>query len=368
MELQIQNLVSSIRKEGIEAANKEAESIIAEAKKKADSIVADGKAEAQQYKDGAEKEISILRESALVSAEQAKRDAVLSFKAEIQAEFEKILAADIRKLFDILILMHDETVEIDPRSRDPVVVTALRQFATERVDNRTACVFDRASKERTGAVRTGSLKMIPVKHARKTENIRRKRAVLLRKSVKVEIVADHPAESSGRRVNHDRAGSGRDSPLQFTRSRIRLRVIARKRSVWSDKHLRIENFILDPEFHRPGNRAAVAKSEIAVHGEQFAGFVKTLRLRHRLTETRHAFAGNNKVDSGSVKPFFSLAELTERFVASLVATLADIEMNRGNVNDFRHVQASGGSAAISSSLSSVCSRISSVFAGMRIRS
>ena len=34
MELQIQNLVSSIRKEGIEAANKEAESIVAEAKKK----------------------------------------------------------------------------------------------------------------------------------------------------------------------------------------------------------------------------------------------------------------------------------------------------------------------------------------------
>ena len=33
MELQIQNLVSSIRKEGIEAANKEAEAIIAEAKK-----------------------------------------------------------------------------------------------------------------------------------------------------------------------------------------------------------------------------------------------------------------------------------------------------------------------------------------------
>ena len=41
MELQIQNLVSSIRKEGIEAANKEAEAIIAEAKKKADKAVAE---------------------------------------------------------------------------------------------------------------------------------------------------------------------------------------------------------------------------------------------------------------------------------------------------------------------------------------
>ena len=97
MELQIQDLVSSIRKEGIEAANAEAESIIAEAKKKADSIVAGAKAEAQQYKDAAEKEIAILRESASVSAEQAKRDAVLAFKTELQGEFEKILAADISK-------------------------------------------------------------------------------------------------------------------------------------------------------------------------------------------------------------------------------------------------------------------------------
>ncbi len=97
MELQIQNLVSSIRKEGIEAANKEAEAIIAEAKKKADSIVADAKAEAQQHKDASEKEINILRDSAIVNAEQAKRDAVLAFKTEIQGEFEKILAADVRK-------------------------------------------------------------------------------------------------------------------------------------------------------------------------------------------------------------------------------------------------------------------------------
>lgn len=97
MELQIQDLVSSIRKEGLEAANAEAESIIQEAKKKAESIVATAKAEAQQFKDAAEKEIAILKESAEVGAEQAKRDAVLAFKSEIQAEFERILAADISK-------------------------------------------------------------------------------------------------------------------------------------------------------------------------------------------------------------------------------------------------------------------------------
>ena len=97
MELQIQDLVSSIRKEGLEAAKAEAESIIAEAKKKAESIVSGAKAEAQQHKDAAEKEIAILKESAEVGAEQAKRDAVLAFKTEIQGEFEKILSADISK-------------------------------------------------------------------------------------------------------------------------------------------------------------------------------------------------------------------------------------------------------------------------------
>ena len=97
MELQIQDLVSSIRKEGVEAANAEAEAILAEAKKKADSIVSTAKNEAQQYKDTAEKEINILKESAEVSAEQAQRDAVLAFKTEIQGEFEKILKTKIGK-------------------------------------------------------------------------------------------------------------------------------------------------------------------------------------------------------------------------------------------------------------------------------
>ena len=97
MELQIQDLVSSIRKEGIDAANSEADSILAEARKKADSIVADARAEAKRTQESSEKEITVLRESAIVSADQAKRDAVLAFKAEVQAEYERILAAKVRE-------------------------------------------------------------------------------------------------------------------------------------------------------------------------------------------------------------------------------------------------------------------------------
>lgn len=97
MELMIQDLVTSIRKEGIDAANTEAASILAEARKKADAMIADAKAEAKAVKEAAEKEIAVLKESAAISAEQARRDAVLSFKNEIKGEFEKLLAADVRK-------------------------------------------------------------------------------------------------------------------------------------------------------------------------------------------------------------------------------------------------------------------------------
>ena len=78
MELQIQDLVSSIRKDGIEAANAEAEAIISEAKKKAETIVADAKAEAKSVQEASEKEIGILKESAAISAEQAKIENNLS--------------------------------------------------------------------------------------------------------------------------------------------------------------------------------------------------------------------------------------------------------------------------------------------------
>ena len=71
MELQIQDLVSSIRKDGIEAANAEAEAIISEAKKKAETIVADAKAEAKSVQEASEKEIGILKELRLRDCSQS---------------------------------------------------------------------------------------------------------------------------------------------------------------------------------------------------------------------------------------------------------------------------------------------------------
>jgi len=106
MELQIQDLVSSIKKDGIDSANQQAAAILADARKQADAIIADAKSQADKLRDDARAEIEVFKNSAQLSAqqaqneEQAKRDAVLAFRQEVQQEFEKILAADVGKALD----------------------------------------------------------------------------------------------------------------------------------------------------------------------------------------------------------------------------------------------------------------------------
>lgn len=96
MELQIKDLVESIKKEGVDTARAEAEAIISDARNRASEIVSKAEAQARAAKESCEREMASLKESAAVSAQQAKRDAVLSFKSAIQSEFEKILSGGVR--------------------------------------------------------------------------------------------------------------------------------------------------------------------------------------------------------------------------------------------------------------------------------
>ena len=100
MELQIQDLVSSIKKDGIESANREAAQILADAKAQAEKIVADARSEADKLRADAQAEIGVFKASAQLSAEQAKRDAVLAFRQEIGAELTKLLAQDTHNALD----------------------------------------------------------------------------------------------------------------------------------------------------------------------------------------------------------------------------------------------------------------------------
>ncbi len=99
MAQQIQDLVDSIQKEGIEKADKQAEQIIADANKKADDIVKSAKKESARLLSEAEKEIDLRDQSSKASLNQAARDVQLSLKKALTEQINNVLKDDVSKAF-----------------------------------------------------------------------------------------------------------------------------------------------------------------------------------------------------------------------------------------------------------------------------
>ena len=93
MEIQIEDLVESIKRDGIEQARKEADAILVAARAEANDIVAASKAEAERNLENARRDI----ESSKALILQAQRDAVLSVRKELEAIMERIMADKIAK-------------------------------------------------------------------------------------------------------------------------------------------------------------------------------------------------------------------------------------------------------------------------------
>ncbi len=99
MAQQIQDLVASIQKEGIDKANKEAEKIIAAAEKKADNIIKSAKKEADKVLSDADREIALRDQSAKASLSQAARDVQLSLKKSLTDQMNVLLEEKVKTTF-----------------------------------------------------------------------------------------------------------------------------------------------------------------------------------------------------------------------------------------------------------------------------
>lgn len=91
MELQIQDLVDSIKRDGIAEAEKKAAQIVSEAKQKADELVRNGAKEAAKLVEDAKKDVSVMQQSGKAAIEQAGRDVILSLKKSINSHFDRLL-------------------------------------------------------------------------------------------------------------------------------------------------------------------------------------------------------------------------------------------------------------------------------------
>lgn len=96
MDIQLQELVDKIKKEGIEAAQAEIKSQKAQAENQAQSIVEKAQKEAADIIAKAKEEAERFKTAGNTALEQASRNLILAFKAEIETLLEKIIKQELK--------------------------------------------------------------------------------------------------------------------------------------------------------------------------------------------------------------------------------------------------------------------------------
>jgi len=96
MEQQIQDLVESIKRDGINEAEKKSAEIIAAAQEKAKNIIAESEKEATSIIEKAQKEVSVMENSGKEAVKQASRDVILSLKKSIYEHMDRLLTTKVK--------------------------------------------------------------------------------------------------------------------------------------------------------------------------------------------------------------------------------------------------------------------------------
>lgn len=99
MEIQLQELIDQIKKDGVEAAENEAASILAAAKVEAQKIVEEANSEADKIMANAKLENERLVKSSEDAIRQAGRNLLISFRESISKELNVILSEKVSNVY-----------------------------------------------------------------------------------------------------------------------------------------------------------------------------------------------------------------------------------------------------------------------------
>ena len=95
MEIQLQELIDKIKKDGIESASQEAARLKQEAEAEARRIVEAAEKEAQAIIKRGKQDVERSEKAGIAAIEQASRNLILAFKGEIQGLLDKISAESV---------------------------------------------------------------------------------------------------------------------------------------------------------------------------------------------------------------------------------------------------------------------------------
>ncbi|MBR2953035.1 MAG: V-type ATP synthase subunit E [Clostridia bacterium] len=95
MEIQLQELIDQIKKDGVEVAETEAKSIVDSAKAEAEKIIADAKAQADKILNDAKAENERMVKSSDDAIRQAGRNLLISFRESVTRELNTIVGETV---------------------------------------------------------------------------------------------------------------------------------------------------------------------------------------------------------------------------------------------------------------------------------
>lgn len=127
MDVQLQELIDKIKKDGVASAESSAAQIIDEANKKAASIIEDAKVQAENIVKEAKAETVRLEKASEEAIKQASRNLLISFRDGITKELASIVEIQTEKAFskDLLEKLIPETVKAWAAKSDSTDITVL---------------------------------------------------------------------------------------------------------------------------------------------------------------------------------------------------------------------------------------------------
>ena len=99
MEIQLQELIDQIKKDGVEAAENEAESILNDAKAQAEKIIADAQMQADKILADAKSENEKMVKSSQDAIKQAGRNLLISFRESVIRELKSIVVEKVAEMY-----------------------------------------------------------------------------------------------------------------------------------------------------------------------------------------------------------------------------------------------------------------------------
>ena len=99
MEIQLQELIEQIKKDGVEAAESQAEAILTAAKDEAEKIISDAKAQAEKLVADAKAENEKTVKSGEDALRQASRNLLISFRESVTKELKAILGESVSSVY-----------------------------------------------------------------------------------------------------------------------------------------------------------------------------------------------------------------------------------------------------------------------------